>query len=66
MSGRASGRPDSRRAMARQAAAMDLDLVPQRKWEMPFIWWKRVIARGASPGTWNEAAREFMRSADAA
>ena len=36
MSRMASGRPDSRRAMAKQAAAVDLDLLPQRKSEMSF------------------------------
>ena len=63
ISRRASGRLDSRSAMARQAAAMDLDLLPQRKLETLLTWWKRAIARGARPVALNDAAREAMKSA---
>src|SRR5260221_12426060 len=63
ISRRASGRLDSRSAMARQAAATDLDLLPQRKLETLLTWWKRAITGGAVPVALNEAAREAMNSA---
>lgn len=60
---RQSGRFDSRKAMARQAAATVLDFLPQRKLVADLVWLKRAIARGDRPVAPNDTARDLINSA---